>query len=36
MGRLKAALEQGAPPDDFTSTAEIPLTRTSGSHKKPD
>ncbi len=31
--RLKKVLEESASPDETTSTSELPLTRTSGSHK---
>ncbi len=34
VGKLRAILETSGPPDDFTSTAELPLTRTSSSHRR--
>jgi len=33
VGRIKKTLEESAPPDETTSTSELPITRTSGSHR---
>ncbi len=35
VGRLKVVLEESAPGEETTSTSELPLTRTSGSHETP-
>ncbi|MCB9539132.1 MAG: phosphate acyltransferase PlsX [Myxococcales bacterium] len=35
VGKLRAALEASAPPDEHTSTAELPITRATGTHEQP-